>query len=98
MEFVLISIGSLVALGIVAAVVSLLTKGGTDAPVVEAHDCSTCSSVASGECKIGCLLEQKRAEERPKNLECPEHSEPQSAAATEKKQRKDNKTESREFI
>ena len=98
MEFVLISIGSLVALGIVAAVVSLLTKGGTDAPVVEAHDCSTCSSVASGECKIGCLLEQKRAEERPKNPESPKYPEPQSAAATEKKQSKDNKTESREFI
>lgn len=60
MQFVLICLGSLVLLGVVAAVASMLTKGGTDAPVVEAHDCSTCSSVASGECKIGCLMEEKK--------------------------------------
>ena len=90
MEFVLISIGSLVALGIVAAVVSLLTKGGTDTPVVEARDCSTCSSVASGECKIGCLLEQKRAE----TAAITERQRAETAAGEEKNQRKDNKTES----
>ena len=64
MQFALICIGALAALGIVAALASMLTKGGTDAPVVEAHDCSTCSSVASGECKIGCLLEEKKRRER----------------------------------
>jgi hypothetical protein len=63
MSFVLICIGALVALGLVAAVASALTKGGTDAPVVEGHDCSTCSSVASGECKIGCLMEEKKRRE-----------------------------------
>ena len=57
------------ALGVVAAVASALTKGGTDAPVVEAHDCASCSSVASGECKIGCLIEEKKRREGNKNGE-----------------------------
>lgn len=60
MQFVLICVGSLLVLGVVAALASMLTKGGTDEPVHESHDCSSCSSVASGECKIGCLLEEKR--------------------------------------
>ena len=63
MSFVLICIGALAVLGAVAAVASALTKGGTDAPVVEGHDCASCSSVASGECKIGCLLEEKKRRE-----------------------------------
>jgi hypothetical protein len=63
MQFVLICVGALAALGVLAALVSMFTKGGTDEHVVEAHDCSTCSSVASGECKIGCLIEEKRRKE-----------------------------------
>jgi hypothetical protein len=63
MSFILICIGALVVLGVVAAVASALTKGGTDTPVVEAHDCASCSSVASGECKIGCLIEEKKRRE-----------------------------------
>ena len=58
--FFIICIGSLVVLGIIAALVSMFTKGGTDAPVVEAQDCSTCSSVADGSCKIGCLIKEKK--------------------------------------
>lgn len=77
MDFLLICIGSLVALGIVAAVISMLTKGGTDAPIVEAgsgdcasaHDCSSCSSIASGECKIGLLMEEKKRREGNKTAE-----------------------------
>lgn len=60
MKFALICIGSLVVLGIIAALASIFTKGGTDAPVVEGKDCSTCSSVADGSCKIGCLLNEKK--------------------------------------
>lgn len=67
MEFVLICIGALVALGVVAALASMFTKGGTDEPIVEAHDCSSCSSVVSGECKIGCLLEEKKRRESNKS-------------------------------
>ena len=66
MEFALICIGSLAVLGIVAALTSMLTKGGTDAPVVEAHDCSTCSSKVEGECKIACLIEEKERKEKEK--------------------------------
>ncbi len=66
MEFALICIGALVALGVVAALASMLTKGGTDAPVNEGHDCSSCSSVATGECKIGCLMEEKKRRESNK--------------------------------
>ncbi len=63
MQFVVICILSLLALGIIAALASVFTKGGTDEPITQAHDCSTCSSVASGECKIGCMLEEKRKKE-----------------------------------
>jgi len=63
MEFALICIGALVVLGIVAAVASILTKGGTDEPVVEGHDCATCSSKVSGDCKIACLMEEKKQRE-----------------------------------
>ncbi len=63
MQFAIICLVSLVVLGIVAALASVLSKGGTDDPIVEAHDCASCSSVASGECKIGCLLEEKKRRE-----------------------------------
>ena len=69
MDFILICIGSLVALGVVAALASLLTKGGTDAPVTEAHDCSSCSSMVSGECKIACLMEEKKRRKGNKTQE-----------------------------
>ncbi|MCR4957353.1 MAG: hypothetical protein K6B13_01915 [Prevotella sp.] len=67
MQFILICVASLVALGVVAALASMFTKGGTDAPVNEAHDCSSCSSVATGECKIGCLIEEKKRREGNKS-------------------------------
>ena len=67
MKFVFICIGSLVVLGIVAAVASMLTKGGTDEPVVEGHDCAACSSKSSGDCKIACLLEEKKRKEGNKS-------------------------------
>lgn len=63
MQFALICIGSIVVLGIIAALASMLTKGGTDEPIVEAHDCASCSSKVSGDCKIACLLEEKKRKE-----------------------------------
>ena len=63
MEFALICIGSIVLLGIIAAIASAVTKGGTDAPVVEAHDCASCSSKEKGDCKIACLMEEKKRKE-----------------------------------
>jgi hypothetical protein len=67
MQFALICIGSLVVLGVVAALASMLTKGGTDEPVVEAHDCASCSSKVSGDCKIACLMEEKKRREGNKS-------------------------------
>ena len=67
MDFLLIVIISLVALGIVAAVASRF-QGGDD-EIVTGHDCATCSSKDSGECKIACLLEEKKQREGNKNGE-----------------------------
>jgi hypothetical protein len=66
MQFALICIGSIVVLGIIAALASMLTKGGTDEPIVEAHDCASCSSKVSGDCKIACLIEEKKKRENNK--------------------------------
>jgi len=66
MQFALICIGSIVVLGIIAALASMLTKGGTDDPIVEAHDCASCSSKVSGDCKIACLIEEKKKRENNK--------------------------------
>ena len=63
MQFVILSLLSLAALGIVAALATVLTKGGTDQPIVEAHDCSSCQSHADGQCKISCLLHEKKKQE-----------------------------------
>ena len=60
MAFALVCILLLAFLGVVAAVATVLSRGGADDPVVEGHDCSTCSSVATGECKLGCLMEEKK--------------------------------------
>lgn len=77
MDFILLCIASLAALGILAALASMLTKGGTDAPIVTAgtadcgtaHDCSACGSIASGECKIGLMMEEKKRSESNKKTE-----------------------------
>jgi hypothetical protein len=57
MSFLLICIGSIVLLGILAALFSI---GGKDEPIVQGKDCSTCSSLADGSCKIACLMEEKK--------------------------------------
>jgi len=58
MSFVLICIASIILLGILAALSSL---GGKDEPVVEGKNCSTCSSMTDGSCKIACLMESTQA-------------------------------------
>lgn len=60
MSFTLICIGSIVVLGIIAALASL---GGKDEPIVQGHDCATCSSHDDGSCKIACLLEEKKRQQ-----------------------------------
>ena len=63
MQFAMICIGALIMLGLVAALASMLSKGGTDEPIIEAHDCASCSSKVSGDCKIACLMEEKKLKE-----------------------------------
>ena len=59
----MICFGALIMLGLVAALASMLSKGGTDEPIVAAHDCASCSSKVSGDCKIACLMEEKKLKE-----------------------------------
>ncbi len=63
----MICFGALIMLGLVAALASMLSKGGTDEPIVEAHDCASCSSKVSGDCKIACLMEEKKRKEGNKS-------------------------------
>lgn len=69
MGFALICIISIMALGAVAAIASLLSKGGTDDPIVVAEDCASCSSRADGSCKIACLMEEKKQREGNKQAD-----------------------------
>ena len=63
MQFVIICVIALAALGLVAALASMLTKGGTDEPVHTGHDCSSCSPDIKSECKLGCMMEEKKKRE-----------------------------------
>ena len=57
MSFALICIAAIIGLGIVAAIASI---GSKDEPIVQANDCSTCTSKTDGSCKIACLMEEKK--------------------------------------
>ena len=61
MGFFIVCVGAILVLGIVAAIVSYFQGGDDD--IQPAHDCSSCSSVADGSCKIGCLMEEKKRRE-----------------------------------
>jgi hypothetical protein len=58
MSFAVVCIIALIALGIIAALVSHL-QGGDD-EVTVGHDCSTCTSADDGSCQLHCLMEEKR--------------------------------------
>lgn len=64
MSFALICIAAILILGLLVAITSL---GGEDEPIVEAHDCSTCTSKDDGSCKIACLMEEKKKREGNKS-------------------------------
>jgi len=57
MSFAIICIGAIIGLGIIAALSSI---GSKDEPIVQANDCSTCTSKTDGSCKIACLMEEKK--------------------------------------
>ena len=62
MSFAVVCIGMIVVLGIVAAVANMFDKG--DDTISKGHDCSTCTEAEKGNCKIHCLLEEKRKGEK----------------------------------
>ena len=66
MSFAIICIADIAALGVIAALTSI---GGKDEPIVQGHDCSTCTSHDDGSCKIACLLEEKKKRESNKQGE-----------------------------
>jgi hypothetical protein len=55
----------IVVLGIVAAVANKFDKGNDD--VKQGHDCSTCTAADEGQCKIHCLMEEKRQKDLQKH-------------------------------
>lgn len=58
MEFALVCIGLIVGVGVIAWIANHFDKG--DNTIEVGHDCSTCTAAQEGDCKIHCLLEEKR--------------------------------------
>ena len=58
MEFALVCIAMIVGVGIFAWIANHFDKG--DDTIEVGHDCSTCTAAQEGDCKIHCLLEEKR--------------------------------------
>ena len=58
MTFVWVCIGMIVALGVIALVANQFDKG--EDTIVTGHDCSTCTEAVKGDCKIHCLMEEKK--------------------------------------
>jgi len=58
MNFAVICIGIIVILGIIAAVANFFDK--SEDIIEQGHDCSTCTAAEEGNCKIHCLIEEKK--------------------------------------
>ena len=61
MEFALVCIGLIVVLAVIAWIANHFDKG--DDTITVAHDCATCTAAQEGDCKIHCLLEEKKRKE-----------------------------------
>ena len=68
MEFALVCIGMIVVVGVVALIANHFDKG--DDEITVAHDCATCTAAQEGDCKIHCLLEEKKKKEVEKGGSC----------------------------
>ena len=68
MEFALVCIGLIVVLGVIAWIANHFDKG--DDTVTVAHDCATCTAAQEGDCKIHCLLEEKKKKEVEQGGSC----------------------------
>jgi hypothetical protein len=61
MSFAIVCIGMIVAIGVIAAIASHFDKG--DDNIIVGHDCATCTAAQEGDCKIHCLIEEKKRKE-----------------------------------
>ena len=68
MEFALVCIGMIVVVGAIALIANHFDKG--DDTVTVAHDCATCTAAQEGDCKIHCLLEEKKKKEVEQGGSC----------------------------
>ena len=55
-------IGMIVVVGVIALIANHFDKG--DDEITVAHDCATCTAAQEGDCKIHCLLEEKKKREK----------------------------------
>ena len=55
-------IGMIVVVGAIALIANHFDKG--DDEITVAHDCATCTAAQEGDCKIHCLLEEKKKREK----------------------------------
>ena len=68
MEFALVCIGMIVVVGAIALIANHFDKG--DDEITVAHDCATCTAAQEGDCKIHCLLEEKKKREVEQEGSC----------------------------
>ena len=68
MEFALVCIGMIVVVGVIALIANHFDKG--DDEITVAHDCATCTAAQEGDCKIRCLLEEKKKKEVEQGGSC----------------------------
>ena len=68
MEFALVCIGMIVVVGAIALIANHFDKG--DDEITVAHDCATCTAAQEGDCKIRCLLEEKKKKEVEQGGSC----------------------------
>ena len=68
MEFALVCIGMIVVVGAIALIANHFDKG--DDTVTVAHDCATCTAAQEGDCKIHCLIEEKKKKEVEQEGSC----------------------------
>ena len=61
MSFAIVCIGMIVAIGVIAAIASHFDKG--DDNIIVGHDSATCTAAQEGDCKIHCLIEEKKRKE-----------------------------------
>ena len=68
MSFAIVCIGMILMIGVIAAIASHFDKG--DDEITIAHDCATCTAAQEGDCKIHCLIEEKKKKEVEQEGSC----------------------------